>query len=127
MDGEEGHERWWVKKSQKKNPPSVLQAMEPRRRGVDKTPLLWDSSANLEGRGREREVTQSPQGGLFFFFFSFGLFAISLAAPAAYGGSQAGGRIGAAAARLRQSHSNAESEPRLQPPPQFLGSATPDP
>ena len=35
------------------------------------------------------------------------------AAPVAYGGSQARGLIGAVAAGLRQSHSNARSEPRL--------------
>ena len=52
---------------------------------------------------------------LLLFFFFFCLFAISWAAPAAYGGSQARGRIGAIATGLRQSHSNAGSEPRLQP------------
>ena len=67
---------------------------------------------------------------LFFFFFFFGLLsffvfvAISWAAPAAYGGSQARGPIGAVATGLRQSHSNAGSEPRLQPTPQLT--ATPD-
>ena len=35
------------------------------------------------------------------------------AAPAAYGGSQFRGRIGAVAASLHHSHSNARSEPRL--------------
>ena len=50
----------------------------------------------------------------FFFFF----FAISWAAPAAHGGSQARGRIGAASAGLGHSHSNLGSEPRLQPSPQ---------
>ena len=50
--------------------------------------------------------------------------AISWAAPVAYGGSQARGRIGAVAASLRQSHSNAGSEPRLQPTPQLT--AMPD-
>ena len=45
----------------------------------------------------------------FFFFF---LFAFSRAAPTAYGGSQARGLIGAVAASLHQSHSNAGSEPR---------------
>ena len=49
--------------------------------------------------------------------------AISWAAPAAYGGSQARGLIGAVAAGLH--HSNAGSEPRLQPTPQLT--ATPDP
>ena len=51
------------------------------------------------------------------FIFYFCLFAISWAAPAAYGGSQARGLIGAAAAGLPQSHSNAGSEPHLQPTP----------
>ena len=51
--------------------------------------------------------------------------AIFWAAPAAYGGSQARGLIGAVAAHLRQSHSNGESEPHLQPTPQLT--ATPDP
>ena len=49
--------------------------------------------------------------------------AISWAAPVAYGGSQARGRIGAVATGLCQSHSNAGSEPRLQPTPQLT--ATP--
>ena len=59
------------------------------------------------------------------FFFFFGLFAISWAAPTAYGGSQARGLIGAVAAGLRQSHSNMGSEPPLRPTPQLM--ATPDP
>ena len=67
----------------------------------------------------------------FFFFFLFVfvvvvvvVVAISWAAPAAYGGSQARDPIGAVATGLRQSHSNAGSEPRLQPTPQLT--ATPD-
>ena len=43
----------------------------------------------------------------------------------AYGGSQARGLIGAVAAGLHQSHSNARSELHLQPTPQLM--ATPDP
>ena len=57
--------------------------------------------------------------------FVFCLFAISWAAPETYGGSQARGQIRAAAAGLRQSHSNAGSEPSLQPTSQLT--ATPDP
>ena len=53
-----------------------------------------------------------------YLFLFFCLFAISWAAPAAYGGSQARGPIGAVATGLRQSHSNAGPEPRLQPTPQ---------
>ena len=57
---------------------------------------------------------------LFFFTFAF-----SRAAPVAHGGSQARGLIGAIASSLCQSHSNAGSEPGLQPTPQLT--ATPDP
>ena len=52
-------------------------------------------------------------------------FCIFRAAPAAYGGSQAKGQIGAVAAGLRQSDSNAGSEPHLQPTLQLT--ATPNP
>ena len=62
---------------------------------------------------------------LFIIIIIFCLFAISLAAPVAYEGSQARGLIGAVAAGLRQSHSNVGSEPCLQPTPQLT--ATPDP
>ena len=60
----------------------------------------------------------------FIIYLFFCLFAISWAAPVAYGGSQAGGRIGAIVTGLRQSHSSAGSEPRLQPTPQLA--AMPD-
>ena len=62
---------------------------------------------------------------LFYLFIYFVVFLLFLwAASAAYGGSQARGLIGAVATSLRQSHSNAGSEPRLQPTPQLT--ATPD-
>ena len=47
------------------------------------------------------------------------------AAPAAHGGFQARGPIGAVAASLCHSHSNIGYEPRLRAIPQFT--ATPDP
>ena len=53
------------------------------------------------------------------FFFFFCLFAFSTAAPTAYGGSQARGLMGAIAAGLHQSHSNAGSEQRMRPTPQL--------
>ena len=65
---------------------------------------------------------------LFFCLLSFVVVvvvAISWAAPAAYGGSQARGPIGAVATGLHQSHSNAGSELCLQPTPQLT--AIPDP
>ena len=58
-------------------------------------------------------------------FLFFCLFAFSRAAPRAYGCSQARGLIGAVAASLHLSHSNAGSEPRLQPIPELM--AMPDP
>ena len=47
------------------------------------------------------------------------------AAPVGHGGSQARSRIGAVAANLRHSHSNARSKLHLGPTPQLM--ATPDP
>ena len=52
-------------------------------------------------------------------------FCLFRAAPVAHGGSQAKGRIGAAAAGLHHSHSNMGSEMSLRPTPQLT--ATPDP
>ena len=57
---------------------------------------------------------------LFYFIFCF-----FRAAPMAYGGSRARGRIRAVAAGPHHSHSNVESEPRLQSTPQLT--AIPDP
>ena len=57
--------------------------------------------------------------------YFLGLFVFSRAAPMARGGSQTRGLIGAVAASLHHSHSNARSEPCLQPTPQLM--ATPDP
>ena len=60
-----------------------------------------------------------------FCFCVFCLFAFSRSIPAAHGGSQARGLIGAVTAGLHHSYSNSGSEPRLQPTPQLM--ATPDP
>ena len=61
---------------------------------------------------------------LFQIFFVFCLFR---ATPAAHGGSQARGRIRAAAAGLRQSHSNTRSKPSLRPTPQLTATRDPQP
>ena len=53
------------------------------------------------------------------------LFAISWTAPAAYGGSQARGQIGAIAADLCQSHSNTGSKPHVQPATQLMAMLDP--
>ena len=62
---------------------------------------------------------------LLLFFFFFLIFLSFRAAPMAYGISQARGPVGATAAGLHQSHSNAGSELCLQPTPQLK--AMPDP
>ena len=45
--------------------------------------------------------------------------------PVAYDGSQASGWIGAVAAGLRHSHSDARSEPQLQTTPQLMETLDP--
>ena len=59
------------------------------------------------------------------FSLNFFIFCLFRAALSAYGGSQARGRIRAAAAGLCQSHSNTGSELRLQATPQLT--STPGP
>ena len=63
----------------------------------------------------------------FYFIYLFCLFVLFKAASAAYGGSQAKGRMGAAAAGLHQSHSNTGSEPYLRPTPQLMAMLNPYP
>ena len=58
-------------------------------------------------------------------FCLFVCFVFSRAAPMEYGGSRARGLVGAVAAGLCYSHSNAGSEPHLQPTTQLR--AMPDP
>ena len=59
------------------------------------------------------------------FFFLWVFLVFSRASPVAHGGSQPRGQIRAVAAGLYHSHSNAGSEPQLQPTPQLT--AMPDP
>ena len=63
---------------------------------------------------------------ILFYLFIFCLFVFSRAAPMAYGGSQARGPVGAAAAGLYHSHSNTGSEPCLQPTPQLMATSEPE-
>ena len=58
---------------------------------------------------------------MFFFFLSF------RATPAAHGGSQARGRIGATRAGLHHIHSNAGSELCLRPTSQLVAMPDPEP
>ena len=72
----------------------------------------------------ENETGQDLTNMIYLFIFIYFL-VFSRAAPAAYGGSQVRGLIGAVAAGLCQSHSNAGSKPHLPLTPQLM--ATPDP
>ena len=62
---------------------------------------------------------------IYLFIYYYYYYLLLRAPPAAEGGSQARGCIGATAAGLRQSHSHAGSEPHLGPMLQLM--ATPDP
>ena len=64
--------------------------------------------------GQDASVDEISDLGLFFFVFVFFFCILSFKGCAcAYGGSQASGLIGAVAAGLRQSHSNARSKLHL--------------
>ena len=74
--------------------------------------------STLAFRGKGFSHTQKLHHVFFIFHFLILIFLIFYfllfkAAPAAYGNSQARGQIGAVAASLCHSHSNARSEPRL--------------
>ena len=60
----------------------------------------------------------------FFFFFFFCLFRTT---PMAYGGFHTSHLIGASTASLHHSHSNARSKPHVQPTPQLMAVANPQP
>ena len=62
-----------------------------------------------------------------FYLVSYFVFCLFRAAPTAHGGSQTRGPIGAVAAGLCHSHSNARSKPRLQSTPQLLATLDPQP
>ena len=86
-----------------------------------KTNSRWIKDLNISPdtiklRGKHRQNN---------FFFFFGLFAFSRAAPVAYGGFQARDQIRAVVTGPGQSHSNGGSEPHLQPTPWLM--AMPDP
>ena len=81
-----------------------------------KNTLEWIKSRTNEAE-EQISVLEDKVVEIIFFFFFFCLFTIFWFTPAAYGGSQARGLIGAAAASLCQSHSYVGSEPRLRPTP----------
>uniref|UniRef100_A0A8C3W6Q4 Phosphatidylinositol 5-phosphate 4-kinase type-2 gamma n=1 Tax=Catagonus wagneri TaxID=51154 RepID=A0A8C3W6Q4_9CETA len=98
----------------------------PNYRSSCKIVLLWESSPPRNADlGKIILLINRCNFFSFSFFFFFLSFCYFRAAPAACGGSQARGLIGAVAAGLRQSHSSTGSKLRLRPIPQLT--ATPDP
>ena len=88
---------------------------------------LWGHGGGEKGVDEDLGVGRCKLWHVFIYLFIhlFSIFAFSMAAPTAYGDSQARSLIGAVATGLRQSHSNEGSKPRLRPTPQLT--ATPDP
>ena len=76
--------------------------------------------------GFKAQIYEVSRDQDFFFFFVFVcLFGLFRAAPTAYGGSQARGRIGAEAAGLHHSHSKWGFEKHLGPTPQLTAMLDP--
>ena len=86
----------------KESGPSQLEGKELAERGAVDAQLR-------EQEGQEAQIwAQNSNFSSIFFFFAF-----FRAALMAYGGSQAGGPIGAVATGLHHSHSHAGSKPHL--------------
>ena len=96
--------------------PAPPQPPEPLKLGSEPTVPQWELHST---------TLKLNYSYYLVFLFVFCLFAFSGAAPAAYGGSQARGLIGAVATGLRQSHSYAGSEPSLRPTPQLTATLDP--
>uniref|UniRef100_A0ABB5UPK9 Ig-like domain-containing protein n=1 Tax=Sus scrofa TaxID=9823 RepID=A0ABB5UPK9_PIG len=95
--------------------------------------LVRDFLSQGEAAVRIGQV-QVSDNGLYTCFFRKGVFyeeaslelkVAGWASATAYGGSQAGGGIGAVAAGLRHSHSHVGSEPCLRPTPQLTATLNP--
>ena len=63
------------------------------------------ASGRADGHGQHLTMKQRAASFIYFILFYFWSFCLFRAVPTAYGGSQARGRIGAAATRLHRSHS----------------------
>ena len=90
--------------------------------GKESSPISESEFGGSESNLLARDLSHMLLSLFFFFFFVFYLFR---ATPTAYGDLQARGQIGAAAAGLCHSHSNAGSEPRLRPTPQLTAMTDP--
>ena len=79
----------------------------------------------LYGMEKENSPTEVPGDEFTLGKYFFVVIVLFRAAPVAYGGSQARSQIRATANGLCHSHSNAGSEPHLQPTPQFMAMLDP--
>ena len=90
-----------------------------------KIELPFDPAVPLLGIYPEKTMTHKDTCTPMFIVALFFFFVISWAAPAAYGGSQARGPMGAIAADPCHSHSHVGSQPHLRPAPQVTGTLDP--
>ena len=88
---------------------------------------FWTASQYLKTFLMRSVVILGNVGFLFGFGFFFCPFSLFRATPTAYGSSQARGLIGAVAAGLHHSHSNARSELHLRSIPQLTATLDPQP
>ena len=86
---------------------------------VNKSKLIWHSTNRRQNCPLPALSTMKMAFYFILFFFR--------TIPMAYGGSQAGSLIGATAANLCCSHSNARSEQHLRPTPQLMAMLNPQP
>ena len=96
---------------------------EWKRNEIDAT--TWVNLENIMLSKRHQRQKVAYWFLVFFFVFCFLFF--FRAAPVVYRGSQARGQIRVTVAGLHHSHSNAGSEPRLQPTPQLRAAPNPNP
>ena len=90
-------------------------------RPLEVWPGPWGGMAGMAGTS----FSPAGLGSSFPVFFCVCVFCLFRATPAAHGGSQARGPIGAEAAGLSHSHSNVRSEPHLRPTPQLTAMLDP--
>ena len=96
---------------------------------MSNTKIFFIYVKNLKEKGNNNgkvlKIFRPKDTRVGLFFVCFCLFCLFRAPLVAYGGSQARGLIRAVATGLRQSHSNARSEPCLRPTPQLMATLDP--
>ena len=99
---------------------------EPKRHCRKRWDKMKSKNINLKSPKNEHRLYKSLETTIIVYsLYKFFFFLLFLAAPVAYGVSQARGWIGAVATGLSHNHCNTRSKPCLQPTPQLM--AMPDP